>query len=277
VAIATGQSGPVGIVSDGTYVVWGNTDGTMWRANVDGSSPALLSSSTTGSWIALDDQEVFFGTGSSSNPTGIAVMPLLGDGGTILPLLSGSTFTQIALDPTYVYVGDYVNGTVTQVPRGGGMMNVIVSGADQPDGVAVDSQNVYFGTQAGGYVGQAPITSTGSFQQIMSGVGAQGGIAVYGGAIYVTSFGANEVLSVPIGGGTVTTVAASQDYPYGLAVDSSGVYWTNYEGGTIACAAAGKGVSTLATGQGHPYFIATDSTAIYWTANTDGNVMRLAK
>ena len=36
-------------------------------------------------------------------------------------------------------------------------------------------------------------------------------------------------MSVPITGGTPTTVVSNQDYPWAIATDGKNIYWTNYD------------------------------------------------
>ena len=71
------------------------------------------------------------------------------------------------------------------------------------------------------------------------------------------------------------SVAANQEGPSGLAVDSSTVYWTNYYGGTVMKVATTGTPVVLAIGQTSPASIAIDSANVYWTAN--GAVMRTPK
>ena len=42
-----------------------------------------------------------------------------------------------------------------------------------------------------------------------------------------------KVYQMPIGGGTITTLASSQSTPYAIAIDTSNVYWVNQGNGTV--------------------------------------------
>jgi hypothetical protein len=99
---------------------------------------------------------------------------------------------------------------------------------------------------------------------------------------------------VPIGGGVVTTIAASQASPRHLAVDASALYWTNW--GTCAfpgvCFGTTDGsverydfatqtVTPIAVGQDAPDGIAVDSISVYWanggTGGNTGAIMRASR
>jgi DNA-binding beta-propeller fold protein YncE len=55
----------------------------------------------------------------------------------------------------------------------------------------------------------------------------------------------------------VTTLVSGQSGPFGVAVDSSHLYWTNQGNGTVAEASLdGTGVTTLVSGQNGPAGVA---------------------
>jgi len=61
----------------------------------------------------------------------------------------------------------------------------------------------------------------------------------------------------PLTGGPVTTLFSGQAQPWGVAVDSGHIYWTNSGDGTIKEAPlTGGPVTTLVTGQPSPVGVA---------------------
>lgn len=64
-------------------------------------------------------------------------------------------------------------------------------------------------------------------------------------------------------------IAASQDRPVGIAVDSSNVYWVNQgsgdQGSVMKMSLSGGSPVSLATGESYPQEIAIDATNVYWS------------
>ncbi len=76
----------------------------------------------------------------------------------------------------------------------------------------------------------------------------------------------------------MTTIASAQALPQAIAVDATGVYWTNRGDGTVMKLPAGGAIpTTLASCQDEPMRIALDATSVYWTTYAGGTVMRASK
>ena len=81
-------------------------------------------------------------------------------------------------------------------------------------------------------------------------------------------------MKVPLGGGSLTTLASGQSSPFNIVLDSTSVYWANdTSNSTVMKVPIGGGTpTTLAGGQSYPRAIAVDSTSIYWTDKNNGSV-----
>jgi sugar lactone lactonase YvrE len=92
--------------------------------------------------------------------------------------------------------------------------------------------------------------------------------------VYWTTYasGSGTVRMVPVGGGSVVTLASSPNFSSGLAVDSANVYWADqgtqanhYTDGTIWKVPIGGGSKMMLTsGQDYVRGLAVDPTNIYW-------------
>jgi hypothetical protein len=86
--------------------------------------------------------------------------------------------------------------------------------------------------------------------------------------------------------GPIKTLASGQSSPYGVAVDSTSVYWTNSgvgtsDGAVMKVPIGGGTPTTLASGP-TSFGIAVDATSVYWVSPgtiennySDGAVFRL--
>jgi hypothetical protein len=92
---------------------------------------------------------------------------------------------------------------------------------------------------------------------------------------------AGTVTTAPIAGGPSVVLASGQDFPLGIAADSSGVYWMNgLPNDTISKVALKGGTpQAIASNQCNPSAIVLDAARIFWTDDCvyGGGVMKLAK
>jgi hypothetical protein len=82
--------------------------------------------------------------------------------------------------------------------------------------------------------------------------------------------GPYQTTTPPIVGGLATVLAAGQDLPWAITIDSTSIYWTNRStagtsnGSIMKMPLAGGASQLLASGQASPYGIAVDASNIYW-------------
>jgi GH25 family lysozyme M1 (1,4-beta-N-acetylmuramidase) len=176
--------------------------------------------------------------------------------------------SSLAADGTNIYWTEYNGGgLVRQVSRSGGTITTLVGGLTITRSVMLSGTNVYFYAQS---------QSIPSFQVIPKGGGASQAIisgisqsvdysATDGTNIYWTEYSGN-VRSVPITGGSVTTLAMGVLYADGIAVDNSNVYWTtaNAFGPIWKVSKVGGVPQQLNTSSGTPG-VAADGISVFWT------------
>ena len=236
---------------------------------------------------ACQPQTVDLGSSRSSGnngPDGSATIPVGVDcwGGSCVMLASAHP-SNIAVDATSVYWTNPVGGSngvsvgyVMSVPITGGAPRTLASDQNFPFGIAVDSTNVYWTTLGDDGPGAPPGSIAGTVMRLPVVGGAQSqlvgnrltgcqSVAVNGSGVYWTEDG-GAVFGTPFGGGPVTTIGATEDKHGGIAVDAARVYWTDTTLGVVEAAPiAGGAAVTLADAQEQPYGIAVDPNNVYWT------------
>jgi sugar lactone lactonase YvrE len=276
--LASGQAEPFAIALDANYVYWTNNyNGTVMRVPVGGGTPAAVA---TGQGhpegIAVDGANVYW-----TSATSLLDAPLTGGAPTTLaasqngPWAVASNGASLFWANEGTYAGSFKDGAIAALSLGAaGSVTMLASAQYAPAAIALDQNNVYWVDAGSGAIMQIAIGgSTSGPTMLASGaaVGTPHAIALDATSVYWTNYkSAGAVLKVPIGGGTVTTIAAGQAYPYGIATDGVSVFWTNSGSGTVMAAPVGGGaVKTLATGQGTPEGIVVDGGSVYWV--THGN------
>jgi hypothetical protein len=86
-----------------------------------------------------------------------------------------------------------------------------------------------------------------------------------------------SIESVALGGGNLSVVFPAS--PNGVAMDATNFYWTDNQAlAVLSRPIVGGAITTLASGQSNPWDIAVDSSNVYFTNNSSpGSVMRVAK
>jgi hypothetical protein len=145
--------------------------------------------------------------------------------------------------------------------------------------MAVDSQNAYWIDQGNGLVVKAPIGG-GPVATLASGQSSPQNIGAQNGRVYWT---ANGNLTSVTADGTSSETIADNYSPFGVAVDSSGVFWSSIGTGNpntgivLTRALTGGPITVLASAQPNPTAIATNSSTVVWFNERSGEIMKVAK
>ncbi len=159
----------------------------------------------------------------------------------------------IALDDRYIYWTDLADGTVTRLPKDGGVPLVIATDQARPCGLVLNGDHLYWAT----YHHYRPEKGT--------------------------------IVRMPKEGGDVQLIASGQAFPQCIAVSGREVYWGNHGDGNLGSVVRGTidggAPVTLATKQKRPCAIVLDDQNIYWANEgnkrpsyfTDGSLMRMSR
>jgi hypothetical protein len=244
--LASGTSGPYGIIADASNVYWTDSTAVKKAPIAVGTTTTLASGLTSPNYIAVDATNAYFTDWSDGTVKKVNLSNLVST-----TLASGLTNpNNIAADSTYVYWtenagGTAGSGTVKRVPlssTGTTAPTVVASGLNSPSGMAVDGTS----STVSSYVYFTEYTSSGTLKKVSAA------------------------------GGTPTTLASGLNWPYDVAIDSTYAYWT--ETGTIGSGTGavkkitltGTGLTTLASGLADPYDIDVDATNVYWIQAPSG-------
>jgi hypothetical protein len=263
-AVATLESvlaldfGPV--LVDDASIYWFNTPDQsgvpqvqiMKADKTDGRNPIVLASQQSVMGLAIDSTSVYWSNGG-------AVMKVDKMGGSPVTLATEQQ-TEVfspAVDARNAYYARGGSATINGVPQG-------------PDGAVVSVP----------LSGGTPHTLVSMHGVSPSSVAVQGNYVYYTSAPYPPGPShTGALMRIPVGGGAPTTLATESDIIRALAVDSSNVYWGGFDIGLKSIPLAGGTPGEPASCQ-FPTGIAVSDTTLYWVnshgANQgDGSVMRL--
>jgi hypothetical protein len=240
----------------------------------------LASSQAVPFGVASDSKNVYWTNYRGS----VMTCPAVGcpDAGPTFLATAQYTASGIAVGATGVYWAMQFGGIMECDLGGCGLHPRSIS--DSPGSyVAVDSTSIY-ATFTYGNIFTCPLAGCDGGAGLLPSGGSPLGVAVYGGNVYWTEPTSGTVRECSAQKCTLptdtNTIASGQDTPSGIAVDATGVYWTNNSadaGSVMRCTDCQGKPTPLASGMRNPYGIALDAMAVYWTNQGDGTVMKLFK
>ncbi len=239
------------VVQDGEWVYWTNNgDGTVRRAPLGGGSTETLSSAGTNSQpfgLAVDDQAVYW---TDKYLGTVSRFVRLDRATTVLAAQQGHPTWIVESDNALFWLDygaesseGYVteSGSLMSMPVGGAPPRRLVAKLNQPWGLAVDGNYVYW------TILQSPIDQNDG-----------------------------SVWRMPRNGGSPELIAAGQFAPRGMAVRDNQVCWANWgyspslstgmrTAGAIVCETLGDQPITVAADQLEPFSVALLGEVVYWT------------
>lgn len=272
---SSGESSAFGLVTihnlgvDGQHVYWSDGRGQIWRAPKSGGSATRIVAEHGHSFLVLGSELVYASeqsirkvATSGGTPKVVcqeseAPIELVSDGRLLyysmfdgspvrqLELASGKVLRRfpvvgqvtLALEPGYLYVASYKQGTITRHPTTGGVPRVLVRGERTLVGVTLDDKALYYSVEQGGFVkripkqgGPAVVLARDHFNQE----------ATYVAGAYLYWFdwrggrGQHTLWrTLRAGGGAVEKVQGGLCSPHHLALDERHFYLENGGAGTV--------------------------------------------
>jgi hypothetical protein len=214
---------------------------------------------------------------SSSNASETGRITARALGGRRIRVLAhgGMSWRFILQDERYLYWSDREDGTLTRLPKDGGIPLVLATGQAGIRGVALSGGWFYWTTQDK----VVRMAEEGSeIEVIAHDEDAPHSIAVHDGTVFWTTVGdmlaTGKVKMTRPGDPRVVTIAEQQKQPTSIAVDASRVYWANhgvkrpdyFQDGSVVCAPrdGANGPALIAAEQRLASSIAVDDAWIYW-------------
>ncbi len=256
--------------------------------------------------VIMADQYQSCGIASDSNNvywvSGYDVVQAPIDGGPPLTLATGVAIVGFPMDVAVgggrVYWTSENPDSVRSIPIGGGTIATITSQVNGPANIATDQNNVYWTTwygwpnpDAGGTVMQAQLDG-GGLLTLATGQPSPTAVAIDSNSVYWINAATGNldgtVMTVPIGGGPSTTLAAGYGFATPelqpeetLVVSGQTLYWVGSGGGSpwpdIWRVAVDGGTPTAFGLSSNsfiaPFAIAVDSTKVYWSSETGNSIM----
>jgi len=176
----------------------------------------------------------------------------------------------------------WANGTPTNSigrakVNGTGLNDSLISGLNNPMGVAVDSNHVYWTDTGANRIGRANLDGSGvNLNFITTGVVSPQGIAVTANAGIFWANGTSPTKTIGhanIDGSSPNPSFAAVGHACGVAADQSFVYWldnTNSKIGRVPVTGGAPDPNFVSLPVGAACGLAVDPSFLYWSAGSDG-------
>lgn len=157
-----------------------------------------------------------------------------------------TTASGIAAGGGYLYWADGTAGTIGRAKLNGAgaateVEDEFITGAAEPQYVAVDGEHVYWTNAAGGgegegTIGRARLNGTEVEDKFITGASDPQGIGVDAGYVFWANAGTHAIARAEIDGGSPeqALISTGAETPAGVAADSSHVYWTANRGNGVS-------------------------------------------
>ena len=185
--------------------------------------------------------------------------------------------------PTMIYWTEAV-GRIQRSRLDGSRVEVLLTGLDDPDGLALDmaAGKMYWADYGTGKIQRANLDGSQVEDLLTTGLVIPGGLVLdlAGGKMYWTDLGTDRIQRANLDGSQVEDlVATGLDSPFELALDLAGgrMYWTDWGTHKIQRANLdGSQVEDLVTGLSDPLGLALDLAGgrMYWTDSGTDKIQR---
>lgn len=167
-------------------------------------------------------------------------------------------------------------GAIARAPLAGGSSTTLWTGMNPPQGLTVAAGSLYWSPWPGASTILSMPVAGGSPTTLQQTTAND--VAVDAMSIYWVDSAGGQVLQAPLGGGAPIVLAQNQKGRGSIAVDATHVYWTNVGDGSVASAQiGGGGLAYLAGGLGQPTSIAVDANNVYWADPGGGTIDTVPK
>ncbi len=206
------------------------------------------------------------------------------DGSGSQPNFIPATAKWTAVDSGHVYWTNTAAGTIGRAEiNGNNPEPSFIIGLENPEGIAVDSGHIYWAEardheEGHGTIGRSTLAGGSVEKEFITGAGDPHGVAVSSEYVYWTNGASTDIGRATITGGSPEPSFISRgnsEHPWGIAVDSTSLYWIDQEGSAyvIKTDVGGGGESFVGAGK-EARSVTIDSNYIYWSDVSEDRIGR---